>query len=128
VIDTNVLIFDTFEDSQFHKEASSGLDSISKWILPTIVFHELMWFFRSREIQLSKARLKIEEYLTNEKCQFTHCTADDIRFAVSRLDNYKNYNDFVILSIAKRLESPIYTFDGDLKKIAARNRVEVLKA
>ena len=55
VIDTNVLVFDTFEDSEFHAEASGRLDSIEKWHLPDIVFHELMWFFKSEDYELSRA-------------------------------------------------------------------------
>jgi len=44
VVDTNVLIFDTFEDSEFHIEAMKLLDSLKRWILPSIVFHEYVWF------------------------------------------------------------------------------------
>lgn len=92
-----------------------------------MVFHELVWFFRSEKIQLSRANLKIEEYLTNEKSLFLPCTADDARFAVGRINNYKNYNDFVILSAARRIGLPLFTFDEDLKKIAGRNGVRTLK-
>lgn len=44
VVDTNVLIFDTFEDSEFHTEAMKLLDSLKKWILPSIAFREYAWF------------------------------------------------------------------------------------
>ncbi|MDA4130893.1 MAG: PIN domain-containing protein [Thaumarchaeota archaeon] len=126
VIDTNVLIFDTFEDSEFHEQASDRLNSLEKWCLPDIVFHELMWFFESRAIELSKAKIKIEEYLTNEKSVFCGCTADDIRF-VTHLRNYHNYNDYLILSVAKRLELPLFSFDEELEKIARKNAVRVIK-
>lgn len=126
VIDTNVLIFDTFEDSEFHVEASNGLDSIEKWYLPDIVFHEFIWFFKSEDYQLSRARLKIEEYLTHEKSAFSQCTADDVRFA-SKVGNYSDYNDFIILSIAKRLEFPIFTFDGQLRNKARKYGVQAVK-
>ncbi len=127
VIDTNVFLFDTFEDSEFHIEAVTTLDSIAKWHLPSIIFHELIWFFRARNIRLPQARLKIEEYLTNEKTSFSPVTADDIRFAVTRMKNYKEYNDIIILSVAKRLGLPLFTFDEEIKKIAARNSVRLVK-
>lgn len=126
LIDTNVLIFDTFEDSEFHRQASDGLNSLTNWYLPDIVFHEMMWFFRSRTIDQLKARLKIEEYLTNEKCVFSSCTPDDIRFAID-MKSYANYNDHLILSLAKRLELPLFTFDQELEKTAKKNAVRIVK-
>lgn len=126
VVDTNVLIFDTFEDSEFHEEASGGLDSIEKWHLLDIVFHEFMWFLKSEHYEVSRAALKIGEYLTHEKSVFSSSTADDILFA-SKVSRYSDYNDFVILSVAKRLEIPLFTFDGELKKKASKHGVKPLK-
>jgi len=101
------------------------LDWMEKWHLPSIVFHELVWFFKARKIQLSRADLKVEEYLTNEKSSFSPCTADDIRFATTRMKDYSEYNDLVILSVAKRLGLPLFTFDEELKKIARKNSVRL---
>jgi len=128
VVDTNVLVFDTFEDSEFHKEAASGLDSLEKWLLPDMVFHELVWFFKSREIQPSRAATKVSEYLTNEKTDFLHCTADDIRFASSRMAGYHEYNDLLILSAARRLDVPLFSFDEDLKRVAKRAAVKLFES
>lgn len=126
VIDTNVLVFDTFEDSEFHGRAARTLDAMGKWHLPSIVFHELIWFFRTRKIRLTRARLKVEEYLTNEKTSFLPCSVDDIRFAVLRMTKHQEYNDLVILSAAKRLGLPLFTFDDELKQIAIRNYIRLV--
>ena len=40
VIDTNVLVYDTFEDSLYHKEARKLLDDLDVWIIPIIVIHK----------------------------------------------------------------------------------------
>jgi uncharacterized protein len=127
VIDTNVLIFDIFENSEFHNEASNGLDTSEKWNVPSIVFHELIMFLRSREIPIARANSKVKEYLTNAKAIFMACTADDILFSISRVENYRNYDDFLILSIAKRLDLPLFTFDNDLKKAAVKFKVPVFE-
>jgi predicted nucleic acid-binding protein len=127
VVDTNVLIFDTFEDSEFHAEATATLDSSDRWFIPGIVFHELIWFFRSRGIPVSKAKQKVEEYLTNEKSSFLSCTTDDLRFASVRMRGYPEYNDLVVLAAAKRLELPLLTFDEELRGLASRNSVRLLK-
>jgi rRNA-processing protein FCF1 len=92
-----------------------------------MVFHEIVWFFKSREIDRNRAKLKIEEFLTNEKTVFVQCTADDVRFSIARITNYRKYNDYLILSVARRLELPLYTFDLELKKEATKYGVKVYK-
>lgn len=72
VIDTNVLIFDTFEDSELHEAATRGLDSAEKWCIPGMAFHEFLWFFKGRDLKLTDAKAKVDEYLTNEKSLFSH--------------------------------------------------------
>ncbi len=127
VIDTNVLIFDTFEDSEFHSAATTKLDSMDRWYIPSIVFHELIWFFRARKIEPVKARLKVEEYLGNEKTSFLPCSPDDLRFAVVKMKKYQEYNDLVILSVTKRVGLPLFTFDDDLHVMAHRNSIRLIK-
>jgi predicted nucleic acid-binding protein len=78
-----------------------------------------MWFFKSEDFHLAKARFKVEEYLTHEKSVFSHCNPDGIRFA-SRVSSYSDYNDYVILSVAKRFDIPIFTFDAELGKKASK--------
>ena len=127
VVDTNVLVFDTFEDSDLHEKAVSGLDSLDGWCLPSMVFHELVWFFRSQRIQPARASIKVQEYLTHAKTAFLPCTADDLQFAATRMKSYDEYNDSLILSAAKRVGVPIFTFDEDLGKVAKRNAVRLFQ-
>jgi len=44
VIDTNILIYDLVEDSEFHKEAGELLDSLEEWLIPSLVIHEFTGF------------------------------------------------------------------------------------
>lgn len=127
MIDTNVLVFDTFEDSEFHREASSGLDTLEEWSLPSMVFHELVWFFKGQQIAVSKANAKVKEYLTNEKTTFVPCSADDIMFASSKMKNPREYNDLVILSAAGRTGLPLFSFDDDLKASARRHGIKLFQ-
>ena len=127
VVDTNVLVFDTFEDSEFHSEAAAGLDSLERWSVPSMVFHELVWFLKSHEIPVSRANSKVEEYLTHEKTAFVPNTTDDVRFAASKMKSYHEYNDLVILAAAKRLDLPLFSFDKSLRETARQNSVRVLR-
>jgi len=40
VIDTNVLVYDTIEDSNFHEEVRDKLYKLEKWIIPSVVLEE----------------------------------------------------------------------------------------
>lgn len=126
VVDTNVLIFDTFEDSEFHVEAMKLLDSLKKWILPSIVFHEYVWFMKGEKLDLSFSQEKIIEYLTHAKTNPVPIQVDDILFSIQRIKEYQDYNDFLILSAAKRMGHTLLTFDEKLKKHANQHGVRTL--
>ena len=76
-------------------------------------------------MQLSRARAKVEEYLTHEKTVFATCTSDDVRFAMGLMRNYHEYNHLVILSVANRLSIPLFSFDEPFKRVAAKNSVRL---
>jgi predicted nucleic acid-binding protein len=103
------------------------LDSIEKWCIPDMTLHEFLWFFKGTDLPLSHARTKADEYLTNEKSAFAPCTPDDIRFATRLMKRYHEYNDLIILSMAKRMGIPLFSFDEALKKLAAKNSVDVFE-
>lgn len=126
VVDTNVLIFDTFEDSEFHIEAMKLLDSLKRWILPFIVFHEYVWFMKGEKLDLSFSREKVTEYLTHAKTNPVPIQVDDILFSIQRIKEYRDYNDFLILSAAKRMGHVLLTFDERLKKYANQHGVRTL--
>jgi len=126
VVDTNVLIFDTFEDSEFHIEAMKLLDSLKRWMLPSIVFHEYVWFMKGEKLDLSFSREKVTEYLTHAKTNLVPIQVDDILFSIERIKEYRDYNDFLILSVAKRMGHALLTFDERLKKYANQHGVRTL--
>ena len=119
VVDTNVLVFDTFEDSGSHVEAAEALDALEEWVIPGIVFHEYVWFMKDQDVKVEETRMKVNEYLTYAKTRFRPVDADDVAFAVQNARRLGEYNDLLILSSARRLGSALLTFDRGL---AARAR------
>jgi predicted nucleic acid-binding protein len=101
------------------------LDSIGRWCIPDMALHEFLWFFKGRDLPLSHARTKAEEYLTNEKSAFAPCTPDDVGFATRLMKRYHEHNDLVILPVANRLGFPLFSFDEALEKLAAENSVDI---
>jgi len=118
VIDTNVLVYDTFEDSVYHKKAKEILDKLDEWFIPTIVMHEYIWLLKSLNIKIEDIAEKVEEYLYNEKAKLINERREDIFNAVNIIYNegrkVAKYNDKVILSIAMNLKASIATFDKKL--------------
>lgn len=127
LIDTNVLIYDTFEDSASHKEARARLDSLTEWYIPSIVFHEYVWFMRGERVDLGFAKDKVIEYATNRKTIMAAVAPDDVLFAVEHIGTYADYNDLIITSIARRLSQPLLTFDGRMMRRAEQHGVHVVR-
>jgi len=127
VIDTNVLIYDLVEDSEFHKEAEKLLDSLEEWLIPSIVIHELAWFLRANEIDNVEY---VKSYVTNERAKIL-CDSDDVigralEILIKERLSLSRYNDVVILAHAIENESPLATKDKALKGLARRHGVEVI--
>lgn len=118
VVDTNVLVFDTFEDSDSHLEAVEALDALEEWVIPGIVFHEYVWFMKDRGVGVAETRTKVNEYLMDAKTRFRPIDADDVAFAVGNARKLGEYNDLLIVSSAKRLGTPLLTFDKGLARRA----------
>jgi uncharacterized protein len=126
VVDTNILVFDTFEDSAQHDEAVKALNALETWIIPGIVLHEYVWFMKDQLVGVEETRLKVEEYLTDAKTRFRTVDADDISFSLQNAKRLRDYNDMLVLSSARRLGLPLLTFDKDLSKSAKRLGVSTI--
>ena len=129
VIDTNVLTYDTFEDSIHHKKATSILDKLATWFIPSIVIHEYVWVLRSLDVKIKDIVEKVEEYIYNEKIKLINERKEDILNALYIIHKegrkMAKYNDKVILSVAMHLNAPIFTFDAKLAKQARKFNVKV---
>lgn len=125
VIDTNVLVYDTFEDSVYHSEAKELLDALDEWIIPLIVIHEYVWLMKSLSIGVDDVVYKVEEYIEHKKTRITKEEPEDIVGALERVRREKlrlsRYNDEVLLSVAAKI-GILATFDKKL-----RNQAEALK-
>lgn len=129
LIDTNVLVYDTFEDSIYHAEAKKLLDSLDEWIIPSIVVHEYVWVMRALKIEVGEVAYKVKEYLQHYKAGLVNETSQDIGRALSLIEkeglNLSQYNDKIILSLALKVGS-LATFDRKLRKQASTRRIQIL--
>lgn len=130
MIDTNVLVYDTFEDSLYHRNAASLLDELDRWLIPMIVVYEYVWFLRGLSIDTELAREKVLEYITDEKTSIIKEEISDVKWAFSTLVeeelSLSRFNDKVILAIAARRELPLASYDTKLRAQATKLGVTVL--
>ncbi|MEM1598487.1 MAG: PIN domain-containing protein [Pyrobaculum sp.] len=122
VVDTNALVYYVVEDSPHHAESVEKLDALEKWHLPTVVVHELAWFFKKtapdKGAEVLRALLHYEKVVV-------HCEdVATLRRAASA--GLVHYNDAVVLYTARRLGLPVVTFDEKMKKRAEALGVSVL--
>jgi len=79
VIDTNVLVYDTFEDSVYHESASQLLDDLDRWLIPLISIYEYVWLLKGLSISLVDVKEKLLEYAVCEKCRIFKEGLEEIR-------------------------------------------------
>ena len=82
--------------------------------------HEYVWALRGLKAKLTFTRDKVEEYLLSEKASFSSDSQDDVLFATREASSASRYNDYLILSQAKRLDASLLTFDAELEHDAKR--------
>ncbi|MCS6768851.1 MAG: PIN domain-containing protein, partial [Candidatus Caldarchaeum sp.] len=56
--DTNVLVYDTFEDSSRHHEAVKIIDDAQEMAIPAIIIHEFIWVMLKYSVQPSTITAK----------------------------------------------------------------------
>lgn len=129
VIDTNVLIYDTFRDSIFHGKASSLLDGLEEWIIPLIVIYEYVWFMKGLGMDMRDSIEKTKEYILQPKSNIVAGGVSDLIKALDIISSeglsLSRFNDEVILSIALKIGC-IATFDDKLRRQALKKGLMVL--
>ena len=132
LIDTNVLVYDTFEDSIYHEEAVKMLDKLDDWVIPLIVIYEYVWFLKGLKISTSDVYEKVLEYLEESKTTLVPEGYWEVKWSLLKLlreeISLSRFNDKIILATAIRHELPLASFDKKLRRQAKKNGVTVLPA
>jgi hypothetical protein len=105
-----------------HVEAEALLDGLDVWRVPSVVIHELVWFFKKAAPEEGVGVLRA--LLEYEKAVI-HCEdAATLRGAVDA--GLIHYNDTVVILTARKLGLPLVTFDTRMAKKARAYGVSVL--
>ncbi|AHC52050.1 twitching motility protein PilT [Sulfolobus acidocaldarius SUSAZ] len=113
VVDTNFVIAVIFQDHIFHEQALEDWKKLEKAYLPFISLVEIAYFLVKNGIEVKSV---MESILSDPKVEVVENTLEDLYFA-TRSDprKYDDFNDFLIVSTARRLGLSVLTFDKKLK-------------
>ena len=125
VIDTNVFIYATLEDSEFNSEARNLLASLERWIVPSIVLYELYWFFREEGYSGEDIMKVVSSILQSPRTKVIGDNGKYIKRALELTKNPKRFNDMLILATAEDFKR-LATYDKRLKKEAERLGITTL--
>ena len=118
IVDTNILIYDTFEDLDKHEEARKILDSMPEWFVPSLVLIEFIAFLNKSGLERRKILDKVEELIRNPKFVLVEVEREDVLKSLEnvRKENLSSLriNDKIIMQVAKRLGKKLITFDKKL--------------
>jgi len=125
VIDTNVLIYATFVDSEHHGEAYNILQRHDV-VIPYVVLYEYLWALAKLTGEVEVVKTKVDEL---SDFPLVHEDLSVIRRGISMLKEdgapLSMINDYIILSVAMS-EGALATYDKTLKKLAAKKQVAMI--
>jgi len=117
VFDTNVIIAIIIENDVNHKKALEFWRKTDKAYIPMISIIEFNYFLIKHSLPVTITK----ELINDEKVNIIPTQKDDVFFSIkNNIKSYDDFNDMIILNIAKRIEKQLITFDVELKKLYDR--------
>jgi predicted nucleic acid-binding protein len=125
VIDTNVLVYATFVDNEYHYEAYRMLQRRDVAI-PYIVLYEYLWVLARPTGDVDIVMTKLDELSDFPPI---HEDLKVMRRGISMLKEdgapLSMLNDYIILSVSMS-EGALATYDKTLRRLAAKRQVAVM--
>jgi len=131
LLDTNVLVYDTVEDSDYHGEAARIVDEAREIYVPSIVVHEYIWvMLKTVQAPSTFVSRKIREYVEDPRVVYILEPPEILAYALKILEedkaSAKEINDYIILATALHYNLVLATFDKELKSRAAKRGLKVV--
>jgi predicted nucleic acid-binding protein len=126
IVDTNILVYSTFEDSENHSKALEIIEKEDVKIPHTVVY-EFLWVLAKLTSDVSLIKTKIEELREFEiLCESPEIILNGVKMLKEDGKPLKMLNDYVILALAKELKGDLATYDEKLRKIAEKHGVRII--
>ena len=131
LIDTNVLVYDTIENSQHHDSASELIDELEDPIINSPSIVELGFVLPRYGIDNERVRMKIEELLQSDYFTVSWLSGKMMEkvssFMAENKLSFRDFNDWIIAYDANSRKVPLVTFDKILQKQCKKLGIQVIE-
>jgi predicted nucleic acid-binding protein len=131
LVDTNVLVYDTIENSSHHDSASELIDESEDPIINSLSIVELGFVLPRYGIDNESVRIKIEELLHSDYFTVSWLSGKMMEkvssFMVENKLSFRGFNDWIIAYDAYSRNVPLVTFDKILQKKCKKLGIQVIE-
>ncbi|RJX16162.1 PIN domain-containing protein [Candidatus Bathyarchaeota archaeon] len=123
IVDTNILVYETVEDSIYHKDVMEKLEKIDvPYLLITNILIEFILVMKKLGLEENFIVNKVLEILEDKRIRLFSIKSVDFKEALKIIGQEKmntgKINDKIVLALARKNKLPIYTYDKQLKRQA----------
>ncbi|OYT54464.1 MAG: hypothetical protein B6U77_02765 [Candidatus Hecatellales archaeon ex4484_218] len=122
IVDTNILVYETVEDSIYHKDVMEKLEKIDVPYLLTNILIEFILVMKKLGLEENFIVNKVLEILEDKRIRLFSIKSVDFKEALKIIGQEKmntgKINDKIVLALARKNKLPIYTYDKQLKRQA----------
>ena len=131
LVDTDVLVYDTIENSPHHGSASELIDESEDPIINSLSIVELGFVLPRYGIDNESVRMKIEELLHSDYFTVSWLSGKMMEkvssFMVENKLSFRDFNDWIIAYDAYSRNVPLVTFDKILQKKCKKLGIQVIE-
>ncbi|MCL5989834.1 MAG: PIN domain-containing protein [Candidatus Thermoplasmatota archaeon] len=131
LIDTNVLLYDTIENSPYHNSASELIDVSEDPIINSLSIVELGFVLPRYGIDNQDVQVKINELLHGDYFSVSWISGKMIEkvsaFMVENKLSFRDFNDWIIAYDAHSRNVPLATFDKVLQNKCKKLGIQVIE-
>ncbi len=131
LIDTNVLVYDTIENSPHHDSASELIDELEDPTINSMSIVELGFVLPRYGIDNESVRMKIEELLHSDYFTVSWLSGKMMEkassFMVENNLSFRDFNDWIIVYDAYSRKVPLVTFDKILQKRCKKLGIQIVE-
>ncbi len=131
LFDTNVLVYDTIENSPHHDSASELIDKSADPMINSLSIVELGFVLPRYGIDNESVRMKIDELLHSDYFTVSWLSGKMMEkastFVVENKLSFRDFNDWIIAYDAYSRKVPLATFDRVLHNKCKKLGIQVIE-
>ena len=131
LVDTNVLVYDSIENSPHHDNASKLIDESGDPLINSLSIIELGFVLPRYGLDNESVRMKLEELLNSDYFTVSWLSRSMLEgastFIAENSLTFRDFNDWIIAFDAHSRDVPLVTFDKTLSKKCKKLGVEVIE-